>query len=119
MTENKTNACKVEWFTIPSPDLKQAKSFYGEIFGWTFEEYSPTYIVFKTGNISGGLVQEHKPQEGGISVSITVDDITETLKHIQNAGGEIVVDKMEIAGGFGHCAVFKDPNGNQLELWSK
>ena len=113
------NKCKIEWIEIPAPDLEKAKEFYSEIFGWEISEYSSEYLIFKAGNINGGLNKNKKPCSDGIGFSITVADINETLKNIVKLGGEIVKEKYNLGNGLGFCACFKDPNGNVLELWSE
>jgi hypothetical protein len=29
---------KVQHFEVPADDMRRAKEFYGEVFGWTFED---------------------------------------------------------------------------------
>ncbi len=111
--------CQIGWIELPAPDLEAACEFYSIIFGWTIKDYSPTYRVFQSGNISGGLNQTGRPADDGIRVSVTVESINATLQKIVREGGAVVREKYEIPGGFGFTAMFKDPNGNVLELWSE
>ena len=111
-------AAKVEWITIPAPDLVRAEEFYRSIFNWEITEYSPDFLVFKTGTLTGGLDSSRHAVEGGISFSITVEDILHTLTRVTELGGRIVQDKQEIGNSFGYFASFYDPNGNLVELWS-
>ncbi|MBT4790935.1 MAG: hypothetical protein HON90_05140 [Halobacteriovoraceae bacterium] len=48
---------------------------------------------------------------------IKVENINETLNVIKAQGGEVLLSKEEIGGGYGFSATFKDPNGNHLGLW--
>lgn len=111
--------CSIGWIEIPAPDLEGACAFYSGIFGWAIEDYSPAYKVFRSANMSGGLNQHGRPTDDGIRVSITVESIDATLERIAREGGAIVRSKHEIPGGFGFTAMFKDPNGNVLELWAE
>ena len=113
------DACKIEWLVIPAPDLEKAKKFYSGVFSWEISELSPDFWLFKSGNLSGGLSQSTKPAPEGVTFSITVDDIPTVLGRIVEAGGVLIREKYEIGGGFGFSAVFRDPNGNLLELWSE
>ncbi len=112
-------ACKIEWITIPAPDLEKAGNFYSTMFGWEITEYSPDFWLFKSGSISGGLGKKMKPRDDGIGFSITVEDIQEVLRRIVSVGGSVAEEKYDIGDGFGFCASFKDPNGNSIELWSE
>jgi predicted enzyme related to lactoylglutathione lyase len=31
------------YFTLDTVDIDRAKAFYGDLFGWTFEDHTPTY----------------------------------------------------------------------------
>ena len=112
-------ACKIEWFEIPAPDLKKAREFYSILFHWEIVDYSAEYLLFKSGNINGGLNGKRIPCENGFIFSITVDDISETLKNVDLAGGKVIEDKYNIGNNLGFSASFKDPNGNHIELWSE
>jgi len=113
------DACKIEWLVIPAPDLEKAKEFYSSVFGWEISEFSPDFWIFKSGTLSGGLSRGMEPAEEGVTFSITVDDILTALDRIETVGGIPVRGKYEIGGGFGFSAVFRDPNGNLLELWAE
>ena len=107
----------IEWIVIPAPNLSAAETFYREVFGFSISPYSETYLVFKAGNLSGALDQDLVPSSNGLSFSLTVSDIDETLGRIVELGGDIVRPKYELGPGSGTCAAFKDPNGNLLELY--
>jgi predicted enzyme related to lactoylglutathione lyase len=32
--------CKIEWITIPAPDLESAKTFYAEAFGFSMSKFN-------------------------------------------------------------------------------
>jgi hypothetical protein len=110
--------CKIEWLTVPAPDLRAAKSFFSEVFGFSVSEYSKTFWVFKAGNISGGLDQGLTVNSHGIGFSITVPDISRTLEAVVKHGGKILKAPYELGPGAGFCSQFADPNGNVLELYS-
>ncbi len=53
-----TNAItKMSWWEIPVPDLDDAKRFYGEVFGWTFDPFGEDYfaVIGPDGNMLGGI----------------------------------------------------------------
>ena len=112
---------KIEWLEIPAPDLEKAKIFYSTVFEWTMEEFTPDFCVFNLDGFHGGLNKNRKPitKPDGIIFSISVDDINATLANIVNHGGKIIEEKYEIGKDIGFAAMFSDPNGNHIELWSK
>ena len=117
--QDTSSICYVE---IPAPSIEETTNFYKEAFNWevkpgNFNEHN--YWLFDSGDksISGGF-DSRKPvsQNAGVLLYIKVDDIDESLKHVKDAGGDVVKEKFEIHKGFGYSAVFKDPNGNQIGL---
>ena len=111
-------SCKIEWITIPAPDLEAAKHFYEEVFGFEISKFSNHFWVFKAGNLSGGLDKALSANGNGIGFSVTVDCIEVALVNIVQCGGEVLKPGYPLGPGAGFCAQFKDPNGNTLELYS-
>lgn len=110
--------CKIEWLTVPAPDLPAAKRFYESAFGFEVSVYSERFWVFKSGTLSGGLDADLAPCEQGIGFSITVSSIEEACDAVVTAGGTIVRKGYSLGENAGYCARFRDPNGNLLELYS-
>lgn len=105
---------------IPAPDLKRATDFYTKILGWkvTFMPGMEQYGLFDDGGMGGGLNAFPGAAEDGIRPFYKVKDIPATLAQVVAAGGSQVQAKTEIPGGMGFCAVFADPNGIKIGLWS-
>ena len=107
-------------FEIPTTDAQKTRDFYSKIFGWKTSEDMPGYVMFATGeNQGGGFTQESKPSQDGVILYIEVEDIVKKLGEIEAAGGAKVKDKTEISPEFGFYALFNDPCGNIMGLWSK
>ena len=105
---------------IPAADREAAAHFYNELFGWEFEHMGPpmNYTTFATGNIGGGfpdLGEMYEP--GDVLVYLYSDDIDADLRRIESRGGQTVMPSTEISG-FGWFAVFSDPTGNRLALYT-
>ncbi len=115
---SKDKACKIEWITIPAPDLEAAKAFYSSCFFFLLEHYSESFVVFKAGNLSGGLDRDLEPSSAGIGFSLTVASMSKAIDRITANGGTILRDPYELGPSAGYCAKFTDPNGNVLELYS-
>ena len=119
---------KVVHFEIPYSNVERVKKFYGEIFGWQLDDVPNTrYIMAKTtevgddltpiepGGINGGLMKKEMNAESTIVV-ISVSDIGEYIKRIEEAGGQVVMAEVPY-GNMGLYARIRDPEGNIIGLW--
>ncbi|MFQ5907601.1 MAG: VOC family protein [Thermoplasmata archaeon] len=105
---------------LPIKDTDRAKKFYGDLFGWTFQDIPEmNYTLFEPANPPGGGM--FIPQEGqfapqGVLNYILVEDTDAKAKEIEAAGGEILVPTTEVPGN-GWFVVFRDPEGSVLAIW--
>lgn len=109
--------CHIE---IAVTDMAAAREFYGKLFGWTFPMAGDEYSIFKTPDGQGGGMElrEKAPPDGAVTLYIVVDDIPASLAAIVKAGGKVEKAKTEIGGGYGFMALFRDPCGNRMAIWS-
>ncbi len=103
---------------IPCKDPARAKKFYGEVFGWKFEDMPEmNYTTFETGNPpGGGIFTPTEFDPGGVLNYILVDSVEGTSQEIEQAGGNIVVPRTEIPN-MGWFAIFKDPDGTLMAIY--
>ena len=111
---------------VGSGDRDRARRFYGEVFGWSFEDQGEGmgYVGVKTSENGiesgiGGLAEATgvgPPAPNGVVPYILAPDIDATLAAIEKAGGETVVPRTDVFG-FGEFAQFRDPDGNLIGLW--
>lgn len=103
---------------LSSRDRAESSKFYGEVFGWTFQEFPEmSYTTFDAaGGLGGGFnpTSENMPA-GIVTPYIHTDDIHDTVAKVTAAGGEILMPPMSIPG-VGELAVFKDLTGNWIGL---
>ncbi|MFQ5918943.1 MAG: VOC family protein [Thermoplasmata archaeon] len=105
---------------FPVKDTERAKKFYGELFGWKFQDIPEmNYTLFETANPPGGGL--FVPQEGqfappGALNYILAEDLDAKSSEIEKAGGKILVPTSEVPGQ-GWFVVFQDPEGTTLALW--
>ncbi|MGD8979934.1 MAG: VOC family protein [candidate division WOR-3 bacterium] len=105
---------------IPSTDMQKSKDFYSKVFGWKITEDVPGYVLFKTGdNQGGGFTKDSRPSQDGVVLYIEVEDINKKLEEIETAGGKKLKDKTQISPEYGSYALFNDPCGNIMALWSQ
>lgn len=109
---------RIDYIEFPATDLDATKRFYGNVFGWVFQDWGPDYASFQDGRMNGGFWTESKPQSGaGPLVVLYSANLEQTLKAVEAAGAKVVKPIFNFPGGrrFG----FLDPNGNELAVWGE
>lgn len=114
---SKRNVVHIE---IPASDTKSASKFYEDVFGWKMihnEEFN--YTMWADGaDTGGGFIHLDDENSGGkILVYIASDDIEADLKQVTASGGTVIKGKTEIPST-GWFAVFQDPSGNRLAIYT-
>ena len=114
------------WMELGTTDPAAAKSFYGELFGWTFNEVPAgpdmTYtMVYSDEQSVGGLYEmEAEKQEQGIPTHwtsyIATDDVEASAARAKELGATVVVDPFDVMEA-GRMAVVQDPHGAIFALW--
>lgn len=108
----------VVWNELNTRDPEAAKSFYGAVFGWTFEERefeTGTYTSVKSGEDSvGGMIDitGRAPDEVPPHwlVYFAVDDVDAAVAKATETGGAVALEPFDIAE-VGRIAIVKDPFG--------
>lgn len=106
-------------FELMVSDVDKAKVFYGKIFDWKFTGSDmPGYTMIDTGKEPGGGMMKKPDEVPGFALSVyyLVDSIDETLKKVADAGGCMLVPKMEIPT-IGWWALFTDPDGIPVSIF--
>lgn len=120
---------KVVHFEIPFENEERAKKFYQDVFGWqiskmpemeynsvtTVETDQQTMMPKTPGAINGGMVKKDPTGPSPVIV-IDVADVDGHLKQIQNAGGKVIMPKIDV-GNFGFYARVADTEGNIIGIW--
>jgi uncharacterized protein len=118
-------------FELPAEDRKRMSDFYTKAFGWQTQQLGEemgNYTVVSTteagedgrpkqpGAINGGFFQKTEdPVSQYPSVVIAVDNIKEHIKTVNNAGGKVIGEPMDIPG-VGSYVTFQDTEGNRLSM---
>jgi predicted enzyme related to lactoylglutathione lyase len=111
MSDTSTTS-KVVWFEVPAQDTARAKSFYGELLGWSFQPYDEQ--DYHTTYEAGGAVYG-APDKRGIVTFFGVGEIDAAIARVRELGGE-ASDKQEIPniGFYSNCV---DTEGNAFGLY--
>jgi len=112
---NAANDFRIDYIEFPVTNMADTKRFYGDVFGWKFEDYGPEYTSFLDGRLAGGFRLEREIQQGGPLVVIYSSDLEGLEAKIKTAGGPIIRPIFSFPGG--RRFHFTDPSGNELAVW--
>lgn len=110
----------INYVEFPSRNLEATKRFFGEVFGWEFEDYGSEYIAFLGQGLDGGFFLSEKcssADEGAALIVFYSERLEETLAKVEKAGGETVKPTFSFPGG--RRFHFTDPGGNEFAVWSE
>jgi predicted enzyme related to lactoylglutathione lyase len=107
---------RIDYIELSVTDVAAAKRFYGQAFGWRFEDYGPDYASFADGRLTGGFAKVDAVSPGGPLLVIFSVDLEATEKDVSAAGGMVVRPTFSFPGG--RRFHFTDPSGNELAVWS-
>lgn len=110
---------KINYVEFHSSDLPATKKFYGDVFGWEFQDYGPEYVAFSGAGLDGGFFLSEKSSSsdgGAVLVVFYSERLEETLAKVEAAGGKIIKPVFSFPGG--RRFHFADPSGNEFAVWS-
>ncbi len=103
-------------FELPASDTKRARSFWGGLFGWKFQDWDgPVEYHLLEGGEPGGAIYPSEDAGSGPLVYFGTDDIDTSVGKVRDLGGT-ADDKQPIPtiGWFSRC---KDTEGNRFALF--
>ncbi len=110
---------KINCVEFHSSNFDQTKCFFGDVFGWEFEDYGPGYVAFSGAGLDGGFFLSPKfssASAGAVLIVFYSERLEETLARIEAGGGKITKPVFSFPGG---CRFhFTDPVGNEFAVWS-
>ena len=98
----------VDCIRVYVPDLQQGLEFYRNHLGLKVIWKTDSEIGFGMADDKTEIVIQNKDKRH--EVDVKVDSVTEAVKRIETAGGQIIVKPFDIK--IGKCAMVKDPWGN-------
>ena len=110
----------VDFITIGTTDFEAADAFYGDVLGLERSKRWGRMPAgeFETGTVTIAVMQsdafgmEFRPS--GQPIALRVDDVPAARRELEARGVEFVSDLID--SGTCHQALFKDPDGNVLNL---
>jgi uncharacterized protein len=113
----------VVWFEVMGEDGEKLRSFYGDLFGWTYESVEGMdYGMVQGANggempaIPGGVGTKPEGAPSYQTFYVGVDDVPAALAKAESLGGKTLVPEMELPMG-GKIAILGDPEGNMIGLF--
>ncbi|MGW7196121.1 VOC family protein [Streptomyces chryseus] len=110
------------WADAMFTDVEGAKSFYGDVLGWTFAESSTEYgdytQAYSDGKAVAAVVPPMPGQDAPSSwcLYLASPDVAATARKITDNGGEVLMEPMQV-GDFGSMLLAKDPSGAVFGVW--
>lgn len=110
---------KINYVEFPAKNLEKTKSFFSDVFGWTFTDYGPDYTAFSNAGLNGGFYTSDlnsSTETGSTLIVFYSKELKNTQAKIEQAGGAILKPIFSFPGG--RRFHFSDPNGNEYAVWS-
>ncbi|MBR8642240.1 VOC family protein [Streptomyces tuirus] len=106
------------WVDAQLPDVEAGKRFYGQLFGWTFEDWFGSFVrALKDGEPVAALVRKMDGRLPTVwTVYFATPDARALVRRIQEAGGQVVQSPVP-AGELGVTALVTDAEGAVFALW--
>jgi uncharacterized protein len=107
------------WNELHTTDTEAASAFYGELFGWSFEEIDtgggPAYSVIYNGERSnGGMMASQSSEPPAWIPYFVVEDLGAALERVEG-DGKLLAGPIPMPNG--RIAMASDPQGAVFSLW--
>ncbi|MGK5627830.1 VOC family protein [Streptomyces sp. URMC 123] len=110
------------WVDAMFTDPEGARTFYGEVLGWTFGESASEFGDYTEAYANGRAVAAVVPPMPGQDTRsawclyFASPDAAATAEKIRAAGGEVLMEPMRV-GDFGTMVLARDPGGVTFGVW--
>src|SRR5499427_4102023 len=114
---------KVVWNDLVTQDLDVARRFYGELFGWTFEQSTAPdgqpYLLARSGHIFvAGMVAVNSPSKDAVFSRwlpyMSVSDVDTSVGKATASGATVLVGARDVS--LGRVAVIEDKEKTVIGL---
>lgn len=108
--------------SLGTADLQKATEFYREILEFEVQEEADTHVILHLDPVSirlnfieGYQASANSPAEASVAFILDVDDFTNAISDLEEAGIDIVEGPLAIENG--ESLLIQDPDGHFLELF--
>lgn len=109
----------LDYVELPVADTAAARAFYEAALGWEFHDYGPEYsgiVGGADGGEMGGLRLDDDAAAAPLP-GVCTEDLDASYAAVKAAGGVITVEPFDFPGG--RRFQFRDPDGNELNVYTK
>jgi uncharacterized protein len=114
------------WVDLQTSDQAAAKAFYGDVFGWSYDdqpmEGDAVYSIAKIGDNSVAAIAPQSPELAAAGAPpmwntyLAVDSADEAAAKASAAGGTVAMEPFDVMDA-GRMAFVLDPSGAPVALW--
>ncbi len=115
---------RIVHFEIPANEPKELTKFYGDLFGWKFQQApipGVEYWLCETGSegpgINGAVMQRQNAEQPWMNY-VDVASIDQAIEKATGLGATVALPKTPVPG-VGAVAAIIDPQGNICGLWEQ
>jgi predicted enzyme related to lactoylglutathione lyase len=121
----KTESGRLCWVDLAATDAARARTFYGQLFGWTSREQPANGGTFSRLQLSGqdvgslyqlGNLHLDRGLRSHWTPYIRVEDANDTARRVAAIGGAVSVRPF-LVSGVARIALVQDPVGAHFGLW--
>ena len=108
------------WVELATSDAGEAKRFYGEVFGWDYDDRdmgdAGTYSMATLDGRHVAALYESDQAPPHWNSYVTVKSADDTARHAADTGAEVISEPFDVFDS-GRMAVLKDPQGAVFSVW--
>src|SRR5215471_18400159 len=114
------------WVDLQTTDQDAAKSFYGAIFGWSYDDQpmdqGAVYSMAKIGEDTVAAIAPQSPELAAAGAPpmwntyLAVDSVDDAAAKVGAAGGKVAMEPFDVMDA-GRMAFVIDPGGAAVALW--
>ena len=114
------------WVDLQTTDQPAAKAFYGEVFGWSYDDQpmdaDAVYSIAKIGDAQVAAIAPQSPElksAGALSMwntYLAVDSVDDATAKVAAAGGTVAMAPFNVMDA-GRMSFVMDPSGAAVALW--
>ncbi len=112
------------WHDLITPDIDASKSFYGNLFGWTFTDTNMKGMryatIYNDGKVIGGMIEVKAAKSATWISALPLDNanLNARIKSVVASGAKAMLPPLKLPGR-GKQVVFQGPLGEEFSLISK
>src|SRR4051812_32767893 len=93
---------RIDYVEFPAPSipaLQASKKFYGDVFGWTFQDWGDDYSDTKDSGVASGISSDPLNRQPAPLVVLYSAELEATREKVVKAGGSISKEIIAFPGG--------------------